>query len=191
MRDGQCFHCFSNAAVESGSGSRAFPSQLRFQPRPEYLDWVQFGRIGREEDDARSRGSDGCLNGTDLVGCQIVHHDDVSLPEDWDEHLRDVGEEDVAVSGSVDSRERDHAGERHGAEHRDHASAIARHPVRDGSAARCSAMRACHGERGAGLIQEYQTSTVSVGLELAVPGSRFLDLCGFAFLGDEGFFLRV
>lgn len=70
------------------------------------LDGVKIGTIGRQEEEMRAGFADGLPCGFAFMRAEIVQDDDVALGEGRDEHLLDIGGEDVAADRPVDDPRR-------------------------------------------------------------------------------------
>lgn len=83
-------------------GARWLLPQKRFELGEGELDRVHVGAVGRQVEDLGAAGGDGLADAGDLVGGQVVEHDDIAAPEGRGEHVPDVDPEGFAIHGPVE-----------------------------------------------------------------------------------------
>ena len=81
-------------------------AKQRFQFREPQFDRIQVGTVRREVPDLRARGFDPLADALDVMGAQVVHHDNVAGLERRDEDLVEVGEKTVAVHRPIEQPRR-------------------------------------------------------------------------------------
>jgi hypothetical protein len=86
------------AARERGAGL----AHERLQLREELLDRIEVRRVFWKEEEARASGFDGGADRLSLVRPEIVENDDVVTLEGENKELLDIGEEALAIDGSVE-----------------------------------------------------------------------------------------
>src|SRR5258708_22597585 len=64
-----------------------------------HLDWIESGRVLGQISQIGSNGLDRFLDPGDLVGPEIVHHDDIAAVERGSQALLDVSEKGFAIHG--------------------------------------------------------------------------------------------
>src|SRR4051794_39553029 len=74
-----------------------------------HLDRIEVGAVWRQEQQLSSGGLDGLANGWDLVDRKGVHHDDVIELQRGNEHLLDIGHDNLRINRTVEYVRRDHA----------------------------------------------------------------------------------
>ena len=81
-------------ALDKGvNGARWLLPQKRFELGEGELDRVHVRAVGRQVEDLGAAGGDGIADAGDLVGWEIVEHDDIAAPEGRGEHVPDVDPE--------------------------------------------------------------------------------------------------
>lgn len=66
------------------------------------LDWIEIGRIRRQERELGARVEDRPAHSLRTVAAEIVENDDVATTKRWDQELIDVSAEDFAVDWTID-----------------------------------------------------------------------------------------
>jgi hypothetical protein len=69
-----------------------------FELGEELLDRVQIRRVFRQVEEPGADGTNGATHGVGLERTEIVHDDDVAVPQGRDQNLLDVEKEGFAVS---------------------------------------------------------------------------------------------
>ena len=75
-------------------------AQALFDDEPTSLNGVEVWGVGRQVEDAGSNPGDGLGDTCDLMGGQVVHHNDQSVAECRTEHLVELGQKDFNIRGS-------------------------------------------------------------------------------------------
>ena len=88
--------------------SMSFVAQFGFHLREDHLDWVEVGAVRRQESQLSTRGFDGPANSWDFVDRKVVHYDDVIGLQRGDQHLLDIGCEQLGIDGSVEHLRSEH-----------------------------------------------------------------------------------
>jgi hypothetical protein len=68
----------ADAASEPVDGSFRSLAEQSFELGKDHLDRIEVGRVGRQQEELGAGGMNGGANVGDLVGRQIVEHDDVA-----------------------------------------------------------------------------------------------------------------
>ena len=178
----------TDAVDEGVDGARWFLSEERLELGEGHLDRVHVWAVGRQVEDLRASRGDGLADAGDLVGGQVVEHDDIAALKGRGERLADVDAEGVAIHGSVEHPGR---GEPRQAQAGDEGHGL---PVTEGHAVaaaladRRPAIEARHLGVDTGLVEEDQAMRIDEGLsrlpQLAAGGDVGPVLLGRA----QGFF---
>ena len=75
------------------------PAQNGLNLRPRQFDRIKVWRVRRQIDQVRTTRLDQGFNPSDLMNREIVHEQDVTRLQRWDDALLDVTIEDVAIDG--------------------------------------------------------------------------------------------
>ena len=86
-------------------------AEERFQFREPEFDRIQVGAIWRQVPELRARRLDPRADALDVMGGQVIHHDDVADVERRDEDLVKVGEKAVPVHRPIEQPGRGQAGD--------------------------------------------------------------------------------
>ena len=84
-------------------------AEERFQFREPQFDRVQVRTIGRQVPELRARRLDPLADALDVMGAQVVHHDDIADLECRHEDLVEVGEKTVPVHRPIEQPRRGQA----------------------------------------------------------------------------------
>ena len=98
----------SDRSVKTGQCSLSRLAELCLEFAERHLDGIEIGRVFGEIAQCRPRLLDRFLDPRNLMGVQIVHHDDVAAPEYRGQALLDVGSEDISGHGAFDDHGADH-----------------------------------------------------------------------------------
>ena len=130
-------------------------------------------------------------NALSLVSRDIVHDDNISGLEGWDEALLNVCEKGLRIHRALDHHWRGHAVITQCCEQREGLPCRKWHASRDSFALRCAPMKADHVGVDGGFIYEDQTRRVEKALlaDPAPPGA--CDVWPFLLTGMQDLFLRV
>ena len=90
------FECLNQ--IRERASLEATQDRLNFRPRQ--FNRIEVRRVRRQIDQVCATGLDQSLNPLDLVGRKIVHEQDVTWLESWDDTLLDVAIKYAAVDGS-------------------------------------------------------------------------------------------
>jgi hypothetical protein len=92
---------------EQSPRSRCGLARQRLELGKRELDWVEVARIGRQVKKQGSAGCDGGAYSLDLMGRQIVDHDDVAGRQVRRQHGLDIDQEGLSVHRPVENPGRD------------------------------------------------------------------------------------
>jgi len=181
----------ANSVPEAADGSFGGFSQMRFEFRKGFFDWIEVGAVGRQIKQAGACRANHRTDGGPLVAGQIVHHNDVARLEFGDENLFDIDLKSVPVDRTIE-----HKGRRNPADPNpgDEGRCL---PVsmRDAGTqplpARAAPMCASHVRRGPGLVDENETLGIKVELALEPVLSPLQDVGTILLAGVRSLFLRV
>jgi hypothetical protein len=150
----------SDRIVDGLGGSLCGFSEPVFELGEELLDRVQIGRVFWQVEELGAGGTNGATHGVGLVRAEIVHDDDVAVPQGRYQDLLDVEKESFAVDwtleepGSCDAIVAQSGHEGHSL------PAAVRHFGFDALAARRPAPQRRHIGFSPGLIDEHQPSGI-------------------------------
>ena len=162
-----------------------------FELGEELLDRVQIGRVFRQVEESGAGAADGTTHGVGLVRAEIVHDDDVAVPQGWDQNLLDVEKEGFAIDRPLDEPRGGDAIVAQSGHERQSLPAAVRHFGSDALTARRPAPQRRHIGFGPGLIDEHQPSGIDPILILGPlrppPGNIGTILLG----GNQRLFLKL
>ena len=92
-------------------GAPTCSAAQRFQFREPEFDRIQVGALRRQVPELRARRLDPLADALDVMGGQVIHHDDVAGLERRDEDLIEVGEKTVPVHRPLEQPGRGQAGD--------------------------------------------------------------------------------
>jgi hypothetical protein len=121
------------------------------------------------EEETRAGGFDGFPRVAHLVGRQVVHDDDVAVPQRRREQVLDVGDEGLAVHRPVEDHRRRNPVEPQAGHQRGRLPVAVRDRGAAALAPRAASAQARHPGARSGLVDEDEPGRVEVGLELG-PG---------------------
>jgi hypothetical protein len=123
-----------------------------------------------------------------MMGCEVVHHDDVAGQQGRCQHLRDIGAESIGGHWSVEHQGRGHAVQAQSTGKGDGFPM----PVRNGGAAPLpapgTAARAGHLRRRGSLIYKDEPLRIEVRLLVEPRLASCCDVGALLFAGVRGFF---
>ena len=93
---------FAESVPECVDGSDCPGAQQCFEFGEGQLDWVEIGTVWRQIQQPGAGGLDRLADPGDLVRTEIVHDDDVAVDQRGNQHLLDVGEEQLAIDCAVE-----------------------------------------------------------------------------------------
>src|SRR5215203_5416377 len=169
----------------SGSGL----SEPVLELREELLDGVQVGRVFGQEEEAGARRPDGAPHGFALVRAEIVHDDDVALPQGRDEDRVDVEAERLAVDGPVEEPWRLDPVVAQGGEERHRPPVAVRHLGGQALAAPRPAAERGHVGFGPGLVDEDEAGRIDKPLPRRPLGASPRHVGAVLFGRDQRLFL--
>jgi hypothetical protein len=177
------WHERSNCSVEAPNGSLGGFAQQGFKFAVRHLDGVEVGRVLRQVANRRSRFLDRLSDAGDLVGSEVVHHDDVVAPKRRNQALLDVGQEHLACHRPVDDHRRGHSVVAQASHKGDRLPLTKRHVANHTHAPRSAAPDPRHVGADRSFVDKHQPGGVKHAL-LSDPASpcpgdvRSLPFCG-------------
>lgn len=138
--------------------------QQRLELGEGHLDGVHVGAVGWQVEDLRAACGNRLADAGDLVGGQVVEHNDIAAPERGREDVADVGSERIAIHRCV---EHPWCGQARQAQACDEGHRL---PMPEGSAVaaafadRCPAIKPRHLGIHAGLVEEDEALRIDVRL---------------------------
>jgi hypothetical protein len=156
-----------------------------------HFDWIEVRTVGRQVAQTCAGGLDRLPDAMDLVSGQIVHDDDVALPQLGNQRLFDIGEEGLAVHWAIQNHGRgDAIVAKPGGEGGCFPMAVG-HGGPASLAPRRTAVKAGHlGVRG-GLIDEDDPRGIEIELSFKPSLTRRVHRAAALFGGVRRLFLRV
>src|SRR5215471_20114819 len=100
----------ANSALQPFDCALGSLAQQCFQRMKHQLYWVELWRIRRQVAQTCAGGPDRLLYAHHFVEGDVVDHHDISAPEPRDQTLFEVGQEGLAIHGSLDHHRRHDAG---------------------------------------------------------------------------------
>src|ERR1700726_556154 len=92
----------ANCSTESLNRSLGSFAQITLEFTVQHLDGIEIRRILREVTNTRPRFLNRLLDARDLVGLEVVHHNDVIAPQRWNQALLNIGAEHLSRHGPLD-----------------------------------------------------------------------------------------
>jgi len=136
-------------------------AEQRFQLREPQLNRIQIGAVGRQVPKLRARRLDPLAHALDVMGTQVVHHDDVVGPERGDEDLIEVGEKTVPVHRPIEQSRRSQASHPQRRDERAGLPVLMRRVVVDAGATATAAVAPQHVRRDAAFIEKHEPGGVN------------------------------
>src|ERR1700721_657124 len=68
----------------------------------ELFDWVEIGRVFWQKDKFCPGGADGLAHGAGFMGAEIIHDDDITWREGWNQHFLDIDAKALAIDRAVE-----------------------------------------------------------------------------------------
>jgi hypothetical protein len=152
------------------------------------LDRIEIGTVGRQEEELGAGSPDGSSDGFTLVTAEIVEDDDVAWPEGGHEDLLDIGEEALAIDGTIDDAGRGEPVVAQGSEEGERAPAAVRRFGDQPLAARRATMATGHVGLGPGLVDEDQAGRINPALVLPPLSPSPRDVGPILLAGVQAFF---
>lgn len=98
-----------SSGFESFDGSSSSLSDVGLEFGKGVLDGIEIRAVGRQIEKRRPARFDSLPDAVDLVGCQIVHDDDVAWPKGRCQHLLTPGPEDLTIHWPIEQHRGDEA----------------------------------------------------------------------------------
>jgi hypothetical protein len=95
-------HEGANCEVGTTNGSLGRLAQVVLEFAARQLDGIEVGRVLRQIVQCRPRFLDRILDAGDLVGCEVVHHDNVAALERGNQALLDVSAKQLSAHGPLE-----------------------------------------------------------------------------------------
>ena len=152
------------------------------------FDRIEIGRVGRQEGQPRISGQDCFSHSPGLVTGEIVDDDDVAGFQRGDEHLLDIGEEQLAVDRAVDDAGRSQAVATQSGEERHCPPAAIRGVSFEPLAPRPPASERRHVGLDPGLVNKHQAGRIEPGLNIAPAAAAAQDVRTRLFGREQAFF---
>ena len=163
-------------------------AQVRLELGEGLLDRVQVGGIGRQVAQLRASGFDCAANVFAFVSAKVVHHDDVSRLEGWDQDLVDIGLKALAVHRAIENHgRRDAAGSEPGCKGGDFPMAMRRGTPQRPAAER-PASEPYHIGGAVCFIDEDELSRIEAGLAFPPAPAPGCHVRALLFAGQHRFF---
>lgn len=158
--------------------------------RPEKLDGVQLGAVGREVHGEGTSVPNRLADDVHLVDVEVVHDDDVAGVEPRSEALSNEAKECAPANRSLAGHELRPLAESDGADERDRLPRAARARPDDTFAAQRARVLAAHAGLDEGFVDEDEAAQVRFLEERAEFFAPLSVLGRVSFEGDEGLFFR-
>ena len=129
-------------------------AQIGLELAEGHLDRIEIGRVLGQISQICTDGLDRFLDPGDLVGPEIVHHDDIAAGERGGQALLDVGEKGFAVHGAVDHQRCRHFVAAQASHERQRLPGSKRHAPDQSLATRASTVKTSHGRVHRGFVNE-------------------------------------
>jgi hypothetical protein len=142
-------------------------SQQSFEFGEELFDRIEVGAIGRQVAQLCTGGFDGFADAGDFVAGEIVHHDNIAVPQDRNDELLDIGTEARTIHRSI---EHARCGDLTDTERSNECCRLPvapRHGRNEALTTRTAAIAARHIGRGARFVDEEKAFRVQVRLARA------------------------
>ena len=68
----------------------------------EFFDWVETGLVFWRKDKFCPGGADGLAHGAGFMGAEIIHDDDITWREGWNQHFLDIDAKALAIDRAVE-----------------------------------------------------------------------------------------
>src|SRR5690606_33605580 len=140
------------------------------------LDWVEVGRVGRQEEAPCPGSSDSRADSLALVRAEIVHDDDVAGFQRRHQGLLDVGPEGLPIDRPIDEAGRLDPVDAQRREEGQRPPMAMRHLAPEALAARRPAPEGAHVRLGPGLIDEDETGGIDLRLMASPPRAAARDV---------------
>ena len=163
-------------------------SQEQLELGEDLLDGVEVGRVWRQEEEFCAGVSDGLANRLSLVAAKVVHDDDVTGLEGWDQQLAHIGGEPFAVDRPVEYEGGVYAVVAQGGDESHGAPVAVGCLGGQGLAPHTPAVGADHVGLGPGLIDEDQPPRVNLALMPLPPSAASGHVGPVLLAGAHGFF---
>src|SRR3979490_2963113 len=102
------WHERTDRSVETGNSALGDLAEQRLEFAVGHLDGIEIGRVLRQVAERGPRLLNRFSDSRNLVGLQIIHHDNVVAPKCWSQALLDVGSEYISGHGAFDHHRCDH-----------------------------------------------------------------------------------
>ena len=184
--------CWREASERAGDGlvegfDRSSPclAQQGLQFGEELFDRIEVGAVWRQITQVGTGGLDGFADALDLVAGQIVHHDNVALPQRRDQELLHPSEECLAVDRAVDDAWRRHAVLAQGSNEGDCFPVTVRDCANQPLATRTTAVKPGHLGGRAAFVDKDQALRFHISLTGAPFQARLGDIGPILFRGSQ------
>ncbi len=135
-----------------------------FELGKDLLDWIEVGRVGRQEQAMCASLFDGASHGPAFVTAKVVHDDDVTGCKRWHQKLFDVASEYFAIDWPLDHTGGINPVMAQGGEKRCRAPGSVWNFCKQTLAARAPATQRRHVGFGPRLVNKNQAGRVNLGL---------------------------
>ena len=153
-----------------------------------HFDRIEIGRIGRQVAEFGTGSLDHASDAIDLMGRQVIHHDDISGPEFRHEAALDIGQEDISVGRAVDHEGSDQAARAEPGNEGGRLPVSKGHSPDNPGPLGAAPTRSRHIGRGSRLVDEDQTRRIKRWLAFPPRVTRRLDVRTLLFAGMNRFF---
>jgi hypothetical protein len=182
---------FPDGAPCGFDGSGVDLSEQPFELGEHFLDRVQTGRVGRQEEQAAASGLEHFPDPLTFVASKIIEHNDTAGLEFRDKELLDPGSEDIAIDRAVDNARCDDAVMLEARHKGQRLPVSVRHPINQRQALRPPAVRPGHVGLHPGFVNEDKALRVYPALQPAPAIDPADDIGAALFERVERLFLNV
>src|ERR1700716_254837 len=185
------WHERTDRSVETGNSALGDLAEQRLEVAVGHLDGIEIGRVLRQVAERGPRLLNRFSDSRNLVGLQIIHHDNVVAPKCWSQALLDVGSEYISGHGAFDHHRCDHFVVSQAGHEGDPFPISERNTADQSDASGSPPPEADQIGADRSLVDKYQASGIKHALfsHPTSPGAHHV--CPFLFRRPQAFFLRV
>jgi len=164
----------ANRSVEIGNGASGGFTQHRFEFAVGHFDGIEIGGISRQVANRGPRLFNRFLDAGDLVRGVVVQDDNIVAPKGWHQDLLHIGQEYLAIDGTLDHHGRNHLVVTQRGDEGDRLPFSERDVADQSNASRSTSFKAHQIGAHRGFVDKYQPSRVKHTL-LSHPASTRAD----------------